>query len=55
MFWKREPRDEKKMINMQIKMETMQGQVNILMRNQKKIISLISKVEKVIEEWKKGL
>jgi len=55
MFWKKEARDDKKITNMQVKIETMQGQVNILTRNQKKIISLISKIEKVIEEWKEEL
>lgn len=55
MFWKKEARDDKKIINMQIKTETMQGQINILMKNQKKIISLISKIEQVIEEWKEEL
>ena len=33
MFWKKEVRDDKKITNMQIKVETMQGQINILMRN----------------------
>ena len=55
MFWKKEVRDDKKITNMQVKIETMQGQVNILTRNQKKIISLISKIEQVIEEWKEEL
>ena len=55
MFWRKEVRDEKKIINMQSKVETLQGQVNVLTRNQKKIINLISKIEKVIEEWKEEL
>ena len=55
MFWKKEVRDEKKLTNMQIKIESLQGQVNVLTNNQKKIINLISKIEKVIEQWKEEL
>jgi|TARA_R100001129_G_scaffold185023_1_gene171685 hypothetical protein len=55
MFWKKEVRDEKKITNMQIKIEGLQGQVNTLTNNQKKIINLISKIEQVIEEWKEEL
>jgi len=55
MFWRKEVKDNKKITNMQSKVETLQGQVNVLTRNQKKIINLISKIEKVIEEWKEEL
>ena len=55
MFWRKEVKDNKKITNMQNKVETLQGQVNVLTRNQKKIINLISKIEKVIEEWKEEL
>ena len=55
LFWKKEVRDDKKITNMQIKIEGLQGQVNVLTNNQKKIISLISKIEQVIEEWKEKL
>ena len=55
MFWKKEVRDEKKLTNMQIKIESLQGQVNVLTNNQKKIINLISKIEQVIEQWKEEI
>ena len=55
MFWKKEIRDDKKITRMQIKLESLQGQVNTLTNNQKKIINLISKIEQVIEEWKEEL
>ena len=47
--------NEKNITNMQIKIEGLQGQVNTLTNNQKKIINLISKIEQVIEEWKEEL
>ena len=55
MFWKKDARDDKKITRMQLKIESLQGQVNILTSNQKKIINLISKIEHVIEEWKEEL